>query len=68
MIVKIGEQFFDSYDEPILLVLNKDEKSLISNMGEQKVYSSFPPDCDPEEISKWMKIPDELIEAVDYLE
>ncbi|MGG1671529.1 hypothetical protein ACIFOE_12920 [Paenibacillus sp. NRS-1783] len=68
MIVKIGEQFFDSYDEPILLILNKNEKALIGDMGEQKVYCSFPTDCEPEEIAKWMKIPEELLEAVDYLE
>jgi hypothetical protein len=68
VIVKIDEQFFDSDEQPIMLILNNYEKDHVKNMGEQKQYCSFPSNYDIEKIKKWMKVPQELLEAVEYLE
>jgi hypothetical protein len=67
MIVKIGEEYFDSDEQPILLILNGIEKEHVSNMGEQKLYCSFPSDYDIEVIKNWIKVPQELLDAVEYL-
>lgn len=67
MIIKIGNQFFDSSEQPIMLILNNVEKEHISNMGEQKQYCSFPEDYNIKEIKKFMKVPQELLNAVEYL-
>ena len=42
MIVKIGNKFTNSKDEPIMIILSEDEKELISNMGKQKKFVCFP--------------------------
>ena len=45
MIVKIGNTYYNSTKEPILLILSKEEKSHIANMEEnKKKYLSFPSD------------------------
>ena len=45
MIVKIGSTYYNSTEEPILLILSKEEKSHIANMEENKnKYLSFPSD------------------------
>jgi hypothetical protein len=68
VIVKMGDQYFDSDEQPIMLILNSYEKDHVRNMGEQKQYCAFPSDYDIEKIKKWMKVPQELLDAVEYLE
>ena len=42
MKVKIGNKFYDSNDEPIMLILTPQEKHCIGDMGEQIKFLSFP--------------------------
>ena len=45
MIVKIGDKYYNSTEQPILLILSKEERSHIANMAEdKKKYLSFPDD------------------------
>lgn len=55
MKVKVGTQVFDSDKEPILLVLDSEEKELISNMGDQTKFCSFPEKCRIDEINDFIK-------------
>ncbi len=55
MKVKIGDKFTDSNDEPIMIILTPEEKELISNMGEQTSFCSFPETCFSETIKEFMK-------------
>ena len=55
MKVKIGKRITDSNEEPVLLFLSDDEKRLISEMGVQKIFMSFPVDMTPAEASKLIK-------------
>ena len=41
MIVKIGNKFTDSKDEPIMIILSNEEKVLIASMGEQTKFCSY---------------------------
>jgi len=42
MIVKIGDKYYNSTEQPILLILSKEERSHIANMAEdKKKYLSF---------------------------
>ena len=36
MIVKISDKYYNSTEEPILLILSKEEKSHIANMADDK--------------------------------
>lgn len=54
MKVKIGNDIFDSNKEPIMIILAPEEKVLISNMGEQTSFCSFPEEMDTAEIEKFM--------------
>lgn len=44
MKVKIGNTFYDSGTEPIMIVLSTEDKENISKMGEATKYCSFPGD------------------------
>lgn len=56
MRVKIGDKIIDSTYEPIIIVLSREEKDLISNMDEQDYhFCSFPESFDLEELLKFMK-------------
>jgi hypothetical protein len=68
MIVKIGSEYYDSTLEPILLILADSEKEHIASMGEQKKYCSFPDDWNMEDIKEFMKVPQEVIDKVNYEE
>ena len=63
MKVKIGNKTYDSNDEPIMLILEEEDKNNISNMGEQTKYCSFPEDIDTDTIIKFMK---EINGTVEY--
>ena len=54
MIVKIRDIIINTEDEPALLVLSDQEKELISNMGPQKKFCSFPDEMTEEEVTKFM--------------
>lgn len=54
MKVKINNQIFDSDIQPIMLILNNEEKELISNMGSQTRFCSFPVDMDVNDVQNFM--------------
>lgn len=54
MKVKIHDMIFDSYQTAIMLILNEEEKELISQMGDQTKFLSFPEDMTPEEAVDFM--------------
>ena len=55
MKVKIGNTIYDSNEEPIMLLLEEEDKSNISNMGEQTKYCSYPTNMETEDIIQFMK-------------
>jgi hypothetical protein len=55
MKVKVGKAIFDSDEEPVMLILSKEEKQQIAHMGEQTKYCSFPEGLKTEEIVEFMK-------------
>jgi hypothetical protein len=58
MLVKIKDEIFNSEIEPIMLILNEEEKENIKSMApEYSKYCSFPDTgYSEEEIKKFMKI------------
>ena len=57
MKVKVGDQVYDSNDQPILLILNDHEKSMISNMLPQCYkYCACPSGTPVAEIERFMGI------------
>jgi hypothetical protein len=57
MKVKIKDQVFDSRNEPILVLLERDEKELIANMApDDKRFCVFPDDWNEEDVLKFMEI------------
>lgn len=57
MKVKIKDQVFDSDQEPIMIVLEGDEKQLISSMSEEdKRFCVYPDTMSEEDIVKFMNI------------
>jgi hypothetical protein len=55
MKVKINDKIYDSNDEPIMLILDEEDKYNISNMGEQKKYCSYPASMKVDDVVKFMK-------------
>ncbi len=55
MIVKIKDKLFDSENEPIMIILNDQEKELISNMGTQTKFCVFPENYNTKDVEKFMK-------------
>ena len=55
MKVKIGDRIYDSWSQPIMIILEDSEKKAISNMGDKTKFCSFPDSCSPEEIRVFMK-------------
>ena len=45
---------FDSLTTPVMLTLSEDEKSLISNMGDQQHFCSYPPSMSPALVTTFM--------------
>lgn len=58
MKVKIDDKIYDSENEPIMLILSKEEKNNIGQMEEQTKYCSFPDDdtWTEEQIKEFMKV------------
>lgn len=56
MKVKIGNTIYDSNLQPILLILEEEDKSNISEMGEACKYCSFPEECNTDDIVEFMKV------------
>jgi len=65
MIIKIGNTYYNSTQEPILLILSEHEKECISNMGDKKKFCSFPDESNINDIEKFMEVPNEIIKCVD---
>lgn len=56
MIIKIGEQFYDSQTVPMAILLSTKDKANIAKLpGGQDVYISCPATSDLNEIIKWSK-------------
>ena len=58
MIVKIGNRLINSADEPVMIIFDEEEKRMISDMGDQTAFCSFPPGIAEEQVSKFMEISD----------
>lgn len=57
MIVKIGDQKYDSQKEPIMLELSIEERELIYNMDKSaSKYCSFPEGLSDEDLAKFMEV------------
>ena len=69
MIVKIGNTYHNSTEQPILLILSKEEKSHISNMAEdKKKYLSFPDDYSIDKAKEILEnVPEWILRCVDYV-
>jgi len=57
MKVKIGDVIYDSDAEAVMLILKSEEKSLISNMGDQTMICLFPESCTMDEVRAFMIYP-----------
>jgi hypothetical protein len=68
MIVKIGNTYYDSTKEPILLILADQEKGHISMMGTQKRYCSFPENVSETSAREFMKVPEDILDKVNHYE
>ena len=56
MRVKIGNKWFDSNDEPVLIELNNHEKQLIRDMlPSNYLFCCYPTGMEAKKISDWMK-------------
>jgi len=67
MIIKIGNTYYNSTQEPILLILTESEKEHISNMSkENKKYCSFPDESNINKIKEFMDVSEYIIKCVDY--
>jgi len=54
--VKIGNTVYDSEDQPIMVILTREDKKLISQMYDNCMkYCAFPDEMEPKEIEDWMK-------------
>jgi hypothetical protein len=57
MKVKIGDKIYDSREEPILLILNEEDKRNLERMDtEATKFLSFPDKMDLNEAKRFMKI------------
>lgn len=55
MRVKIGDKFYDSLEQPIMIIFDDNEKKHINEMGDLKKYCSYPPEgYTIDEIEKFM--------------
>jgi hypothetical protein len=61
MKVKIGDKFYNSNEQPIMIVFEDDDKKNINNMevGCSR-YCSFPDEMDIDDIEKFMTLEKEL--------
>ena len=68
MIVKISDKYYNSTEEPILLILSKEEKSHIANMADdKKKYLSFPSDYNMNKAREILdNVPEWILRCVDY--
>ena len=68
MIVKIGDKYYNSTEQPILLILSKEEKSHIANMADdKKKYLSFPSDYNENKAKEILEnVPEWILRCVDY--
>ena len=56
MKIKIGNQIYDAEDEPIMVILEGNDKENIANMLPTATkYCSYPDECTPDEIKEFMK-------------
>ena len=54
MKIKIGNMVYDSNEQMIQIELSEEEKELISNMGNQTKFCSFPEHIDVDDVKKFM--------------
>ena len=67
MIVKIGNTYYNSTEEPIMLILSQTEKEHISNLiNDNKKYCSFPDGSNIDKIKNFMDVPEWILRCVDY--
>jgi hypothetical protein len=60
MRVKIGDKYYDSLEQPIMIVFDEGEQDQIAYMGDLKKYCSYPNEgFTAEEIEKFMEFEEE---------
>lgn len=63
MLIKVGEKIISSKESPIMVVLNEEEKELISNMRkEDDKFCAFPNDAVEKDIKEFMEVSDNMID------
>ena len=66
MIIKIGNTYYNSTEQPILLILAESEKEHIANMSkDNKKYCSFPDESNIDKIKEFMDVPEWILRCVD---
>ena len=68
MKIKIRNTIYDDNEEPVMIILSKQDKKNIINMHpDNKKYCSFPDHLyTPKEIKKWMKNDSEKMSLKEY--
>jgi len=67
MIVKIDSTYYNSTEQPILLILSESEKEHITNMSnDNKKYCSFPDESNIDRIKEFMNVPELVLRCVNY--
>jgi hypothetical protein len=56
MKVKIGNTIYDAEEEPIMIILDEDDKINISKMETARKYCVYPDDYDTEKIKEFMEL------------
>jgi len=56
MKVKVGNKLYDAELQPVMVILEGNDKANIAQMTKEATkYCSYPDDADPKEILKWMR-------------
>ena len=62
MKIKIGDQIFDSNDQPIMVIMESAEKELIGKMSkDNNKFCSYPKDMNESKIKEFMKIDEKAV-------
>lgn len=62
MKVKVGDTLYDGEDQPILIILNDDDKENIASMPEDAhIYCEYPNTMTQEEVREWMNDESSLV-------
>jgi len=55
MKVKVGDKVYDGSEEPVMVILNDDDKANIHAMEEYSKYCAYPKTMSSEDAMSWMR-------------